>query len=83
MNRYKCAYPFLKPISSPCAGQFGPEREFEQTAPFARGWRHFGENSSSKRSGIGVLYAQIAVFLCDCPLNPDDGPGQKEDGKSR
>jgi hypothetical protein len=83
MNRLKCAYRILKPISSRenqpnCNGPENP-----RTEPFARGSRHFEENSSSKRSGIGVLYAQIAVFLCDCPLNPDDGPGQKEDGKSR
>jgi hypothetical protein len=54
-----------------------------QTERFARKRHRFEENSSSKRSGIGVLYAQIADFLCDCPLNPDDGPGQKKDGKSR
>jgi len=83
MNRYKCAYQLLKPFSSRCSEQIGAARDFRQTVAFAPGRCHFEENSSSKRSGIGVLYAQITDFLCDCPLNPDDGPDQKEDGKSR
>jgi len=57
--------------------------DFRKTVPFGCGQPRFGEKSSSKRAGIGVLYAQIADLLCDCPLNPDDGPDQKEDGKSR
>jgi hypothetical protein len=73
----------LKPFSSRHSAQIGAAREFRQTVAFARNRGQFEENSSSKRSGIGVLYAQIADFLCDCPLNPDDGPGKKEDGKSR
>ncbi|MBK5565039.1 hypothetical protein [Ensifer sp. SSB1] len=83
MNRYKCAYPILKPISSRenQPNREGPENP--QTELFARKRHHFEENSSSKHPGIGVLYAQIADLLCDCPLNPDDGPGQKKDGKSR
>jgi len=73
----------LKPISSRGISQITAGQQFEQTVPFARDRRRFEENSSSKRSGIGVLCAQIANLLCDCPLNPDDGPDHKEDGKSR
>ncbi|MGE6784315.1 hypothetical protein ACQKGL_17545 [Ensifer adhaerens] len=83
MNRYKCAYQLLKPFSSRCGDQIGSGSDFAQTTALARHQHAFEENSSSKRSGIGVLYAQIADFLCDCPLNPDDGPDHKEDGKSR
>ncbi|WP_143348634.1 hypothetical protein [Ensifer adhaerens] len=83
MNRYKCAYQLLKSFSSRRGDQIGAGREFRQTVAFAPNRCDFEENSSSKRSGIGVLYAQIADFLCDCPLNPDDGPDHKEDGKSR
>ncbi|MCK3778376.1 hypothetical protein MZK49_16865 [Ensifer sesbaniae] len=83
MNRYKCAYRLLKPISSAQDSQIRMGWDFRKTVPSARSQRRFEEKSSSKRSGIGVLYAQIADLLCDCPLNPDDGPDQKEDGKSR